>query len=104
MKKLLMLVVGGLVLLSLTAQAQMIKRTDAIWARNITGTITLDGKLTEPEWAQAESVKVQMGKDNGMPGSGWVWENGLGYGKNLDPTYATFKLLVKGDTLYIGAV
>jgi hypothetical protein len=94
-----------LMISSLTAFGQMMKRTDALWARNATGTITLDGKLNEADWAVAESIKVQMGKDSGIPGSGWFWENGLtGLPKVTDPTNATLKFLAKGDSLYIGLI
>jgi Secretion system C-terminal sorting domain len=91
-----------LVLVSLTAYGQMMKRTDAVWARNTTATITLDGKLNEAAWASAESLRVQMGKDSGIPGGGWYWENGLKPG--VDPTDAIVKFLAKGDTLYVGIV
>ena len=97
-----MMIVFVLAISSLAAYGQMMKRTDAIWARNATGTITLDGKLTEPDWATAESVKVQMGKDSGIPGGGWYWENGKK--PNTDPTDATVKLLAKGDSLYIAII
>jgi len=100
--RLLMMIVCVVVISSLTAYGQMIKRTDAIWARNATGTITLDGKLTEPEWATAESLRVQMGKDSGIPGGGWYWENGLK--PNTDPTDATVKFLAKGDSLYVAVI
>ncbi|HYQ86894.1 MAG TPA: T9SS type A sorting domain-containing protein [Bacteroidota bacterium] len=78
----------------------MIKRTDAIWARTTTSPITLDGVLNEAAWAVAESVHIDYGIDNGMPGSGWVHENGLT--TPTDPTHATVKFLVKGDSLYVG--
>jgi Secretion system C-terminal sorting domain len=101
--RLLTMVLFVVVISSLTAYGQ-IKRTDAIWARNATGTITLDGKLTEPEWATAESLKVQMGHDSGIPGGGWFWENGAKGPDATDPTNATLKFLAKGDTLYIALV
>ncbi len=100
--KLFTMAVSVLLLVSMTAYGQMIKRTDAVWARTTTATITLDGKLGEAAWASAESLRVQMGKDNGMPGSGWYWENGLK--PNLDPTDATVKFLSKGDSLYVAVV
>jgi hypothetical protein len=99
----LMMLFAVLLVSSMAAYGQMIKRTDAVWARNMSGSITLDGKLTEPEWAQADSIKIQMGKDSGIPGSGWYWENGVkGLANLADPTDATVKFLVKGDTLYLG--
>ena len=101
--RLLMMLSVALLFSSMTAFGQMIKRTDAIWARNISGNITLDGKLNEPEWAQAESINVHMGQSSGMPGSGWYWENGItGLANVADPTNATVKFLVKGDSLYLG--
>jgi hypothetical protein len=94
-----------LVISSLAAYGQMMKRTDAIWARNATGTITLDGNLNEADWAVAESIKVQIGHDSGIPGGGWFWENGIkGLGIVTDPTDATLKFLAKGDSLYIALI
>lgn len=95
-----------LVVASLTTYGQMIKRTDAVWARTTSVPITLDGKLTEAAWATADSVRVQMGKDNGIPGSGWYWENGASATKYnpLDPTDATIKFLARGDSLYVAIV
>jgi hypothetical protein len=80
---------------------QMIKRTDALWARTTTDPITVDGVLDEPAWAVAESVHINYGVDNGMPGSGWFHENGA---QPTDPTNATVKFLVKGDSLYVGVI
>ncbi|HUI11712.1 MAG TPA: T9SS type A sorting domain-containing protein [Bacteroidota bacterium] len=85
-----------------TACGQMIKRTDAIWARATSGTMVLDGKLNEADWAVAESIKIVYGQDAGMPGSGWHDENGVN--PPVDPTNATLKFLVKGDTLWVGVV
>lgn len=82
--------------------AQMIKRTDAIWARTVTqGAITLDGKLNEPAWSVAESVLVVFGQSAGMPGSGWKSESGV---TATDSTRATLKFLVKGDSLYMAVI
>jgi hypothetical protein len=87
---------------SLTAYGAMIKRTDVIWARNASGPITLDGKLTEADWASAESLNVIMGQNNGWPGSGWWWQSGAKPG--TDPTNATVKFLVNGDNLYVAFI
>jgi hypothetical protein len=102
--RLLMMLVCVLILAVLTGYGQMIKRADAIYARVAPSAITLDGKLTEAAWATAESLKVKMGQDNGMPGSGWVWENGLKFGEVSDPTDATVKFLVYGDSLYVAVI
>ena len=87
--------------LTLTAYGQMIQRTDAVWARTTTNTITLDGLLNEPDWAVAESIHVMYGMDAGMPGSGWLKEVGK---EPIDPTDATIKFLVKGNDLYVAFI
>lgn len=76
------------------------RREDSIWARTTTDPITLDGVLSEPAWAKAESLIVIFGKDSGMPGSGWKIEGGV---LPSDSTYAVLKLLVKDNQLYLGA-
>ncbi len=75
-------------------------RTDVKWARTTTSPIILDGQMNEAAWASAESVKIVYGIDNGMPGSGWVKENGRS--APLDSTKATVKFLVWNDSLYVG--
>ncbi|MGA2623780.1 MAG: T9SS type A sorting domain-containing protein [Bacteroidota bacterium] len=82
------------------APAQMIKRTDAIWARAVPrGTITLDGIMNEAAWASADSVQIAFGQQNPLPGSGWKSENGI---LPTDPTHATIKFLLMGDSLILG--
>ena len=77
-------------------------RTDAIWARSTNGApITLNGQLTEPAWAQAESVVIRFGIDAGAPGSGWKFEAGR---VPIDSTRATLKFLTVGNQLYLGAI
>lgn len=85
----------------LVTQAQMAKRTDAIWARTATTPITLDGVLNESAWAVAESVQIVFGQNGPIPGSGWKLEQGK---YPTDPTRATVKFLVVGDSLYVGVV
>ncbi|MCG3154551.1 MAG: hypothetical protein DKINENOH_01145 [bacterium] len=76
------------------------ERADAVWARTVVdGTITLDGKLDEPAWSKAEPVRLQYGKDAGIPGSGWRNEGGA---VPTDPLDATLKFLVVGNQLYLG--
>src|SRR5262249_35415573 len=75
-------------------------RLDVIWARQTTDPITLDGFLTEPAWARAESVHVAYRADNGIPGSGWKDEI---LGTVSDTMKATLKFLVNGNKLYLGA-
>ena len=75
-------------------------RPDAIWAKRTNEAINLNGILSEPAWAKAESVVVQFATDAGIPGSGWKYEVGV---IPIDPTYATLKFLVVGNQLYMGA-
>ncbi len=78
------------------------KREDAIWARSTGGApITLDGVLSEPAWAAAESTIVRYGYDSGIPGSGFQYEGGKIV---KDSTYATLKFLVSGNYLYVAAI
>ena len=88
------------VALALTSNAQMMKRTDVIWARNTPNPITLDGKLLEADWAKAESLLISFGQDNGMPGSGF---NTDGWATvPTDPLKnAVVKFLVHEDSLYV---
>ena len=99
--RLFMMMLLVAVISSLAAYGQ-VKRTDAIWARATVNTMVLDGKLNEPDWAVAESIKIVYGQDAGMPGSGWHDENGVN--PPADPTNATVKFLVRGDTLWVGIV
>ena len=76
------------------------ERADAIWARRVvSGTITLDGNMNEPAWDKAETVRLQYGKDAGIPGSGFRNE---GAAEPTDPLDATLKFLVVGNELYLG--
>ncbi len=92
-------ITGTMLVFAASAFAQA-DREDVMWAR-VAPSITLDGFLNEPAWAQAESVVIRFGVDNGVPGSGWKYEGG-----NIpnDPTLATLKLLTVADSLYLGAV
>lgn len=102
-KNLAVFVLCLIVVSSFTAYGQMIKRTDAIWARTTSNPITLDGKLLEADWAKAESLYISYGKDNGMPGSGFTTD-----GWNVVPTdplnNAVVKFLVNGDSLYVAVI
>jgi hypothetical protein len=75
-------------------------RKDAIWARTTATAPVLDGVLNEYAWSRAESTIVRFGVDNGIPGSGWKYEAGVGA---QDSTVATLKLLVSGNQMYLGA-
>jgi hypothetical protein len=91
------LLLGALLVFAAPAFAQA-NRLNAIWARQTTAPITLDGVLGEPAWAQAESVLVRYGKDNGIPGSGYKEEGGR---LAKDSTYAILKFLRNGNQLYL---
>ena len=103
---------GAVLATAAPAWAQL-PRTDAIWARTVPpGSITLDGNLTEPVWAQAESWRVHYRYDvanpvtgtQGIPGSGWKDEGGFPPTQSTnDSTNAMLKFLVMGNKLYLGA-
>ncbi|MBM2840926.1 MAG: hypothetical protein HW412_1454, partial [Bacteroidetes bacterium] len=99
MKTKLFMMVAFVLLVTLTTFGQG-TRTDVKWARTTTETMTVNGQLTEPGWAVAESVKITYGLDSGIPGSGWFHENGRA--SPTDSTKATVKWLVKADSLYVG--
>ena len=55
------LLLGAALVCAASASAQTLKRTDAIWARSTNGAaITLDGVLSEPAWAVAESTVMEL--------------------------------------------
>lgn len=76
---------------------------DVVWARDIgSATITLDGTLNEPEWAQAESITLQWDDVLGFPGSGQQFQtNPNELDAPPDPINATVSFLRKGNDLYI---
>ncbi|MBK8229394.1 MAG: T9SS type A sorting domain-containing protein [Candidatus Eisenbacteria bacterium] len=93
---------GALVLVALAPPAwAQAPRQDVIWARTTQNPITLNGLLSETAWTSAESLVVRYGQDAGSPGSGWKSEGGIAV--PTDPTHATFKFLIYGNTLYVGA-
>lgn len=75
--------------------AQYSPRKDYVWARDISvaanPTITLDGRLTEAVWAQAESLQIAYGVKDGNPGSGWLTRTPGG--TPTDSARATVKFL-----------
>ena len=78
------------------------ERPDAVWARTISAPITLDGKMDEPVWEKAQSVRLRYGRNSDLiPGSGYGKEGGV---DPSDPTDATLKFLVHGNKLYMGAM
>ncbi|MCB0283762.1 MAG: T9SS type A sorting domain-containing protein [Calditrichaeota bacterium] len=81
--------------------AQEMERSNLIWARTTSETITLDGVLSESAWQDAESFHMTYGENTQfIPGSGYRQEQGVA---PSDPTDVTFKLLVNGNNLYLAA-
>ena len=97
-----------LILLAGEAMAQFSPRRDYVWARDVSvaanPTITLDGLLDEPVWAQAESLTIAYGVLDGNSGSGWKIMNGSGVPR--DSARAVVKVLANKatNTLYVAVV
>ena len=100
--------------LNLTPDATVYADPDTMVAANVIGTMTVDGKLDEPEWANAQSLlfgpgayrKVKTG-DKTVTGGVNVKENFDVNGKKFtvpykDTSSARVKFLRKGMNLYIG--
>ncbi len=86
--------------LASAAHAQPVRK-DVIWARSTNGAaITLDGVLSEPAWAVAESTTIIWQQDAGIPGSGYKAEGGI---LPSNPLRATLRFLTNGNRLYISA-
>ena len=93
------LMLGTLLCSALPSWAQF-QRHDYIWARSTNGAaLTLDGVLSEPEWAQAESLIITTRQDGPIPGSGWKDEGGF---VSADPNRGVFRFLVVGNQLWLG--
>ncbi|MBP8137194.1 MAG: hypothetical protein KAY61_03245, partial [Candidatus Eisenbacteria bacterium] len=93
------LMTGALLCAALPAWAQF-QRYDYIWARSTSGAaLTLDGQLSEPQWAQAESLIITTRQDGPIPGSGWKDEGGF---ISSDPNRGVFRFLVVDNQLWIG--
>ena len=76
--------------------------TDQVFARDIGGaTITLDGTLSEPEWANAETLTLQYGESDFWPGGGWE-DRGSPDSGPTDPGEGTLRILRKGNMIYVG--
>ncbi|MBN2172116.1 MAG: T9SS type A sorting domain-containing protein [Candidatus Krumholzibacteriota bacterium] len=86
--------------LALPAAGQVTIREDAIWAKQASGPIQLDGVLDEADWALAEVRVLRWAENAGIPGSGWKVEGG---DTPSDPTEATLRFLVYDNQLYLGA-
>lgn len=102
MKKHLYSFVLLMLVVSTAAFGQMMKRTDAIWARTTASPITLDGVLNEADWAKAESLQINYAQENGIPGSGYTTDGWAVV--PTDPLRSTVKFLVNGDSLYVAVI
>ena len=79
---------------------------DAIWARDVgAATLTLDGNLNEPEWAQAQSIKLSQDgtQPTYLPGGGAAGRDAFNGTDPVDAGQAIVRFLRKGNVLYIGA-
>ncbi len=98
----------ALLALPLSARAQVggveaPERTDVIWVRDVQGAaLTLDGKLDEPVWQQAEKLTLKWNQNAGMPGSGQKIDGQFLAAEPSDPSNATVYVLRKGNTLWLG--
>jgi len=99
---LIAIVACGTIGLAAQASAQS-GRPDVLWARFTNpGAITMDGVLSEPEWALAESVVVRFGLVADLiPGSGYKFEGGT---LPNDSTYCTIKVLADSNQFYMAAI
>ena len=97
-----LLVLGLLMAAPALAQPDRVGQ-DIVWARDIgSATITLDGTLSEPEWAAAESINIRWDAPLGLPGSGqFIEQNPFGLDEPTDPINAMVYFLRKGNDLYI---
>lgn len=77
---------------------------DIVWARDVAGaTMTHDGNLNEPAWAQAEAIPLHYNNSTFfLPGGGWENFGQFGIPNPLDPVMGTMKVLRDGNTLWIG--
>ena len=92
------LVLGASLVAAVPGWAQF-QRFDYVWARRTTGTFTLDGILNEPQWAQADSIIIDIHQIGPIPGSGWKQEAGF---PPTDPNHAVFKFLTTASNqLYL---
>lgn len=80
------------------------EREDALYVRFMqeSESVTIDGDLSDPAWANAEVLNIEYGTNAGIPGSGWFVQNlGAGITEPGDPPSGTVRYLAKGDSLYL---
>src|SRR5688572_18603870 len=77
--------------------------TDVVWARDVAGaTITHDGALTEPVWAQAEVLPLTYEGTMYVPGGGWEIMGTFTAPAPTNPVAGTLRVLRNGNTLWLG--
>ena len=89
---------------AVNAQSTAPKRQDAVWARETTEPIVLDGKLNEASWAKADSIQITYGVSSGLPTSGWNTDGYNSLAGYFDTTRATLKFLTYNNQLYIAFI
>lgn len=89
---------------AVNAQSIPPTRQDAVWARETTEPIVLDGKLNEASWAKADSIQIVFGKSSGLPTSGWNTDGYTSLTGYFDTTRATLKFLSHNNQLYIAFI
>ncbi len=93
-------VLAGTAMLAAVPSMAQPPREDTIWARTTDGaSLTLDGVLDEPAWANAETKIIKYRYNSGLPGSGWKDESPLSLTDSLE---ATLRFLVVGNQLWLG--
>ncbi len=105
--------------LELTPELTVFDDPDTMLAKAATGGVTLDGMLTEPEWATAPVLLYgngaflkRQGEEKTVTGAFDIkatydyWDQGILYGTfhlpNTDSSLAKVKFLHRGTTLYVG--
>ena len=105
--------------LAFTPELTRFDDPDTMMARAVTGTVTLDGKLDEPEWSTATPLLYgngaflkRQGEEKTVTGEFDIkatydyWDEGIFYGTfhlpNTDSSLAKVKFLRRGMDLYVG--
>ena len=104
MKKVTILLGLSLLILASVTEAQPVRNgQDVVWARDVEGAeMTLDGSLDEAAWQMAETISLQWGAPNVLPGSGQRLEGEPVLAEPSDGNDGTLYLLRNGNTLWMG--
>ena len=87
-----------------TVIAQPVRNgVDVVWARDVAGaSMTLDGVLDEEAWQMAETISLEWGAPNVLPGSGQRIEGEPVLAEPSDGNDGTLYFLRNGNTLWMG--